>query len=74
MGTVEDQADAMPRKSRVVRKVDETTRKIADMINAEVAARLGPDATFEQEQDMAAAVAVKVRARLAQERAGKAGT
>ncbi len=57
----------MPRKPRVVRVVNDVARKLAEMINAEVRARLGPNATFEEEQDVAAKVAAEVRVRLAQE-------
>jgi hypothetical protein len=43
--------------TRPVRLVSEAARRLAEIIDREVAERLGPNATFEQEQDAAAAVA-----------------
>jgi hypothetical protein len=43
--------------ARHVRLVSEAARRLAEIIDREVADQLGPDATFEQEQDAAAAVA-----------------
>lgn len=54
----------MPRKPRVVRVVDARALKIAAMINQAVEARVGPNATFEERQDVAAAVAGEVFAEL----------
>jgi hypothetical protein len=38
------------------RLVDPRAVEIADLIDREIAARLGPDSTFEQRQEMAVAV------------------
>ena len=42
-----------------------TALKMADLIDREVAERCGPEATFEQRQEVAAAVMAEVAARLA---------
>jgi hypothetical protein len=54
----------MPRKPRVPRVVDPRALKIAAMIEQAVAARVGPNATFEERQDVAAAVTAEVFAAL----------
>ena len=46
----------MPKKPRPVRVVDERALKLAAMIDQAVDARVGPNATFEERQDAAAAV------------------
>jgi len=46
------------------RIVDPRAMKIAELIDREVTARCGPEATFEQRQDIAAAVAAEVTAQL----------
>lgn len=43
--------------ARPARLVSEVARRMADMIDREIREQLGPDATFEQEQDAAAAIA-----------------
>lgn len=47
-----------------MRVVDERALKIAAMINQAVEARVGPSATFEERQDVAAAVTAEVFADL----------
>jgi hypothetical protein len=42
---------------RPVRIVSEVARRIAEMIDREIQEQLGPNATFEQQQDAAAAIA-----------------
>ena len=54
----------MPRKPRAVRVVDARALKIAAMIDEAVKARVGPNATFEERQDAAAAVTGEVFAEL----------
>lgn len=49
----------MPRKPRVVSGV---AVKLAEMIDQAVEARVSPNATFEERQDVAAAVAAEVLA------------
>jgi hypothetical protein len=44
-------------KSHPVRMVSEVARRIAEMIDREIQEQLGPNATFEQQQDAAAAIA-----------------
>jgi hypothetical protein len=51
----------MPRKPRVVSDV---AVKLAEMIDQAVEARVGPNSTFEERQDVAAAVAAEVLAEL----------
>ena len=51
----------MLRNPRVLRRpFGGVTQKIAELIDLEVEARLGPNATFEQQQDAAAAIAAEV--------------
>jgi hypothetical protein len=50
----------MAPKQRVPRSVSPAAIKLAEMINREVEARVGPDATFEEQQDAAAAVAAEM--------------
>lgn len=52
----------MERKPRTVSPI---AMQIADLIDREVAERCGPEATFEERQDLAAAVAAEVAAQLA---------
>ena len=54
----------MPKKPRPVRVVDERALKLAALIDQAVDARVGPNATFEQRQDAAAAVTGEVLAGL----------
>ena len=54
----------MPKKPRVARVVDERALKIAAMIDQAIDERVGPNATFEERQDVAAAVAAEVFAAL----------
>lgn len=53
----------MPKK-RAVRVVDERALKIAALINEAVTARVGPSATFEERENVAAVVAAEVFAEL----------
>ena len=46
--------------------MDPVTVKIAEMIGREVDARVGPNATFEEREDAAAAIAAEVAAAFAQ--------
>lgn len=67
----------MPRKPRVARRsLDPVTVELAAMIDREVDARLGPNATFEEQQDAAAAIAAEVTAAFAKlpTRSPKAGS
>ena len=50
---------------RKPRTVSPTAMKMADLIDREVAERCGPEATFEERQEVAAAVMAEVAARLA---------
>ena len=52
----------MPKKPRTVRVVDERALKLAAMIDQAVDARVGPNATFEERQNAAAAVMAEVLA------------
>ena len=49
---------------RSTRNVDPIAMKIAELIDREIAARCSPETTFEQRQEIAAAVAAEVAARL----------
>jgi hypothetical protein len=63
----------MPRKPKAMdRQLHPLAPKLAELIAAEVKARCGPNATFEEEQDLAASVAAEVVAELAK-RDPKAG-
>lgn len=63
----------MRRKPRVV---SELAMELAEMIDKAVETRVGPNATFEERQDVAAAVAAEVLAefRKSRGRAPKAGS
>lgn len=50
---------------RTPRIADPIAVKIAELIDREVAARCGPETTFEQRQEIAATVAAEVAAHLA---------
>ena len=65
----------MPPKPNRRRSMDPVTVKIAEMIDVEVDARVGPNATFEEREDAAAAIAAEVAAAFAHgsPRAPKAG-
>jgi hypothetical protein len=67
----------MPRKPTALRgSFDEVTIKVAEMIDLEVDARVGPNATFEEQKDAATAIAAEVAAELevvAARRAAKTG-
>jgi hypothetical protein len=54
----------MPKKPRAGRVVDAQALKIAAMIDQAVKAQVGPNATFEERQDVAAAVMGEVIAAL----------
>jgi hypothetical protein len=56
----------MPSKPRVV---SARAVEIANMIDREIAARLGPDSTFEERQVIAAAIAAEVMAEFAKREA-----
>lgn len=58
----------MPSKPRRPRSLDPVTVKMAEMIDLEVEARVGPNATFEEREDAAAAIAVELAAVFAQRR------
>lgn len=67
----------MPRKPRVMLgSLNAVTVEMAEMIDREVDARVGPNATFEERQDAAAAIAAEVAAEFAKlpTRAPKAGS
>ena len=51
--------------ARKPRTVSPTAMKMADLIDREVAERCGPEATFEERQEVATAVMAEVAARLA---------
>jgi len=50
------------------------TLKLAEMIDREVDTRVGPDATFEEREDAAAAIAAEVAAEFAATRDLKVGS
>ena len=50
---------------RTPRTVDPIAMKIAELIDREVAERCGPETTFEQRQEITAAVAAEVAVQLA---------
>lgn len=54
----------MPRKPSRPRSLDPVTVKVAEMIDLEVEARVGPNATFEEREDAAAAIAAEMTAAL----------
>jgi hypothetical protein len=56
----------MPRKPRVV---SARAVEIANMIDREIAARLGPDSTFEERQAVAAAIEAEMMAEFARREA-----
>ena len=55
----------MPRKPSVPRSLDPVTVKVAEMIALEVDALVGRNATFEEREDAAAAIAAEVAAAFA---------
>ena len=62
----------MPRKPRVIREsLSPVTFKVAEMIALEVNARVGSNATFEESEDAASAVASEVATVLAAKAAAR---
>lgn len=63
-GLEEINLGGMPRKPSRPRTLDPVTIKVAEMIDLEVDARVGPNATFEEREDAAAVIAGEVAAAL----------